>query len=119
MMVSETTLRLGVFFGVLLIVALAEYLWPKRTAHLPKTSRWSRNLSLVVLGSVAARLLIPFTAASVAVYAEQNHMGLFNVFPMPFALAVLYTSIGSVKLSGQLIFCRIHWEGRLENLECT
>lgn len=118
MMVSETTLRLGVFFGVLLIVALAEYLWPKRTAHLPKTSRWSRNLSLVVLGSVAARLLIPFTAASVAVYAEQNHMGLFNVFPMPFALAVVLSIVllDFLIYTQHVVFHRIPWLWRLHKV---
>lgn len=73
---NEIELRLGIFFGMLIAIMLFEKLRPKRILKIARNTRWIRNLLLVALNSIAVRILLPFTAASVAVYAEQNHIGI-------------------------------------------
>lgn len=92
-MQNEIGLRLGFFFSVLLVVALVEYLRPKRDLNLKKLNRWARNLSLVVIASIAVRVLVPFTAASVAIYAEQHQLGLLHYFSTPFAASLIISVI--------------------------
>lgn len=101
-METEVILRLGFFFGVLLILMLVERLLPKRTLEIKRSQRWSRNLSIVFIGNIAARILVPFTAASVAIYAEQNGIGLFNFVQLSFALAV----VASIVLLDLLIYAQ-------------
>ena len=92
-MENEIALRLGFFFGVLIIIALVERLRPKRKLKIKRTTRWGRNLSIVAIDSIAVRVLIPFTAASVAIYAEQNQIGLLYALPMPFIISVIISVI--------------------------
>ncbi|MEQ1789904.1 MAG: hypothetical protein ABL857_05610, partial [Rickettsiales bacterium] len=88
-MENEVVLRLGFFFTVLLIIAAWEYVRPKRHLHINKSTRWIRNLSLVTINSIAVRILFPFTAASIAIYAEKNNIGLLNYLNIPFTLSVI------------------------------
>lgn len=92
-MQNEIVLRLAFFFGVLMIVALAERLLPKRRLKIKRTTRWTRNLSIIIIDSVVVRVLVPFTAATIAIYAEQQHIGLFNALSMPFILSVIVSVI--------------------------
>ena len=92
-MENEIELRLTFFFGVLAIIALWELATPKRNLQIGRNIRWFRNISLVIISSIAARLILPFTAASVAVYAEQKQIGLLNLLPVPLWLAVLFSII--------------------------
>lgn len=77
-MENEIILRLGFFLGILVMVALAEYLRPKRILKIQRSTRWARNLSLVVINTIGVKVLVPFTAAMTAVYAEQNQIGLLH-----------------------------------------
>lgn len=66
-MQTEQTVRLSVFAGVLLLVALWEIISPRRPLLDNKRRRWFTNLSLVVIDTVAVRLLFrllvqPFTS---------------------------------------------------------
>ncbi len=54
----EPYLRLGVFFGVLAIMMLAEYFFPRRKEQF-RARRWPSNLLLVVLNTLAVRLILP------------------------------------------------------------
>lgn len=92
-MENEAGLRLGFFFGVLVIVALVERLHPKRKLKIKKKTRWTRNISIVAIDSVAVRVLIPFTAASTAIYAEHQQIGLLHALPVPFILSVIISVI--------------------------
>jgi len=92
-MENEIGLRLWFFFGVLIIIALWERLCPKRKLRINRNIRWVRNLSLVALNSIATRLILPFTAASIAIYAEQNQIGLLNFLSIPLWLAVIVSIV--------------------------
>ena len=67
---NEITWRLSVFWCVFLLVFLWEYLSPKRNLQIQKSTRWVRNISLIIISNLAVRLLVPITAASVAVQGK-------------------------------------------------
>ncbi|MBL4893296.1 MAG: sterol desaturase family protein [Emcibacter sp.] len=100
MLENEVALRLFCFFGILCGVAIWESLCPKRDRKIGRVIRWPRNLSLVVINSLLVRLLIPFTAAGVALYAEQNQIGQLHYLSLPFGLTVIL----SVLLMDLLIY---------------
>lgn len=89
----ETGLRLGFFGGVLLLMGLWELARPRRALRFSRKLRWSHNLALVFLNSLAARVLLPTTAVGVALYARDSGWGLFNAVNVPAPLAVLFSVI--------------------------
>lgn len=93
MMQNETILRLGAFFGMLTMVVVIEYFFPKRRLKIAKTERWTRNLTLVSINVLVVRTLIPFTAASTSIYSEQQQIGLFYLFSFPFFLLFIISII--------------------------
>jgi len=84
----EVPIRLGFFFGALLLVALWEVLAPRRALTVSKALRWTNNLGLVFLNSVLLRLLFPAAAVGMAAFAAQHGWGIFNHFQVPYAVAV-------------------------------
>lgn len=89
----EMIVRLGSFAGVLLLLMLWELRAPRRTLRASKGPRWTSNLSLVVVNTIAARLIIPITAVAAAMAAESNRWGLLHQLdwpdPVEIALAVI------------------------------
>lgn len=79
----EATVRLSFFFGVLLLMALWELLAPRRPLTIRKTPRWTSNLALVVLNTIAVRLAIPITAVGAALVAESHGWGLLPLVDGP------------------------------------
>jgi len=74
----EAVIRLGCFAGVFLAMALWELLAPRRPLIVAKSRRWASNLGLVVIDTLAVRLLIPLGAMGAAVFANERGWGLFN-----------------------------------------
>ena len=89
----EVPIRLGFFFGVLLLVALWELLAPRRALTVSKALRWTNNLGLVFFNSFVLRLLFPAAAVGMAAFATQNGWGLFNHFHFPFVLTVVVSVV--------------------------
>jgi len=83
---DDTQLRLMIFLGVLVFMAALETLLPRRERQLSRVSRWSTNLSLVLINTVALKLLGPVAAIVVADYAMDNHWGLLSLSPIPLPL---------------------------------
>jgi|TARA_B110000967_G_scaffold209821_1_gene267871 sterol desaturase/sphingolipid hydroxylase (fatty acid hydroxylase superfamily) len=88
MIANEVALRLGFFLSTFVIIGLWEYIAPRRSLLLKKTSRWIINFSLIVLSAIATRIFIPFTVASLALFAEHNQIGVFNNLSLPYVVAV-------------------------------
>jgi len=86
---NEITIRLTFFFGIFALMALWEIKLPKRELTHSKSVRWLNNIGMVVLNSVLLRIIFPTAAVGMAVYAEQNHWGLFNVLDFPGWIEVL------------------------------
>lgn len=87
-MESEAAVRLGFFFGVLIIMALWELLLPRRELTMSKLTRWGSNLGIVLIDNLLVRLLFPVLAIGVALSAQENSWGLLNNIPLPFWLSV-------------------------------
>lgn len=83
----EVWLRLGVFAGVLLALAIAERLAPRRPRAEPVARRWFTNLSIIAVDSVLVRIMAqlpaPLAAVAAAHYAQSNGIGLFNAAAWP------------------------------------
>jgi len=92
-MQHEVTIRLGFFFGILLLIALWEVVAPRRALTVSKALRWSNNLGLVFFNSFLLRLLFPAAAVGMALFASEQGWGIFNYFEVPFWLAVVASVI--------------------------
>jgi sterol desaturase/sphingolipid hydroxylase (fatty acid hydroxylase superfamily) len=90
---NETAIRLGIFLGVLVLVATWEALSPRRARSLSRWLRWPSNLGIVALNTVVVRLLFPAAAIGMAWYAKDHGWGLFNAIEVPAALAVAATVV--------------------------
>ncbi|PCH95215.1 MAG: fatty acid hydroxylase [Rhodobacteraceae bacterium] len=80
-------LRLAVFVGLFVLFAILEQLLPRKTRTAPLPRRWLTNWALVIIDSLALRVLtlaIPFMAVGAAVDADTNGWGLFNAVSLPF-----------------------------------
>lgn len=88
-MAPETAVRLGFFFGVFALVALWEFVAPRRPLTTSKISRWSINLGIVVLNPIVIYLVFPVAAGGMAVMAEANSWGLLNNAAWPFWVEVI------------------------------
>lgn len=88
---DDVILRLGFFVAALLIMGVAEAVWPRRARAFPRARRWPTNLGIVVLGSLVVRLLTwsasigapPLVAVAAASFAERHGIGLLHAVPSP------------------------------------
>jgi sterol desaturase/sphingolipid hydroxylase (fatty acid hydroxylase superfamily) len=85
---SETGLRLACFFGVLLLMALGEMLFPRRRRRKGTAVRWVNNFGLVFLNTFVLRFVLPAGAVGIAMFAEERGLGLLNHLAVPQWLAV-------------------------------
>ncbi|NOZ09628.1 MAG: sterol desaturase family protein [Gammaproteobacteria bacterium] len=92
-MQHEVGIRLGFFFGVFTVMAVWEWLAPRRILTVSKTVRWTNNLGLVFFNSFVLRLLFPAAAVGMAVFAAEQGWGALNYVDIPFALAVVTSVI--------------------------
>ena len=90
---NEKTLRIGVFVGMLLIMATWETLSPRRVLSVSRLYRWVNNLGLVFLNTYILRILFPAAAVGVTVTAQAKEWGLFNNIEVPIWLSVIATIV--------------------------
>lgn len=90
---NEASIRLSFFLGVFAVMAIWEWLAPRRQLVASKLVRWGNNISLVFLNTIVLRLLFPAAAVGVAVFAEQQQWGVLTLVNWPawleIALAVI------------------------------
>jgi len=92
-LVNEKQIRMGFFFGVLVIMALWEIAAPRRKLTVSKTLRWTNNIGLVFFNSFILRILFPAAAVGVAISAKDQGLGLFNVYTVSPYIAVVASVI--------------------------
>jgi sterol desaturase/sphingolipid hydroxylase (fatty acid hydroxylase superfamily) len=105
---SDTSLRLSIFFAIFITMLVLESCFPARKNKLTKGVRWLGNFSLLILASVVARLLVPIGVTGIALYSSAQGIGLFNVINLPNWL--------SIALSLLLLDLMIYWQHRLFHL---
>jgi sterol desaturase/sphingolipid hydroxylase (fatty acid hydroxylase superfamily) len=104
----EAVLRLAIFLGLLLILTVAEWRWPRQTAARMRRRRWPANLGLSLVDALTVWILFPWLALDGARYAQAHQLGLLQAFALPdwlrFALALV------------VLDCTIYWQHRLLHL---
>lgn len=84
---SEPILRLLAFSTIFITLAAVELLAPRlerdEMRGALKSRRWMTNLAMVVLSSVALRILFPLAAVGTALWAHSNGLGLFPLLGLP------------------------------------
>jgi sterol desaturase/sphingolipid hydroxylase (fatty acid hydroxylase superfamily) len=86
---EEAYIRLAAFGGIFAVMAVWELIAPRRKQALGRGVRWPGNLGIVALDTLLVRLLFPTTAVGLALVAEAQGWGLFNVLSWPTWLAVV------------------------------
>lgn len=79
----EPAIRVTAFASVLVAMAVWEVAAPRRRREIPRVVRWTNNLALVVIDTILLRLSFPILAVGLAIWAEENGWGLFNVLDVP------------------------------------
>lgn len=90
---EESATRLACFVGVLLLMALWELLAPRRPPAHARRRRWPSNLGIVVLNTLAVRVVWPMGAVGVALFAEERRWGLLQNWAVPPWLATGITIV--------------------------
>lgn len=88
-MANEKVIRLGAFFGILGVMAVWEFLAPRRVLTISKSVRWINNLGIVFFNSFLLRLIFPAAAVGMASFTSVQGWGIFNYFELPFWLVVI------------------------------
>ena len=89
----EAAIRLGFFFGILLLIGLTETLVPRRPLTTSKVKRWFGNLGVVFIGNLLVRVVFPVTALQLAFWVNQKGWGIFNALDLPFWMNVILSII--------------------------
>jgi sterol desaturase/sphingolipid hydroxylase (fatty acid hydroxylase superfamily) len=79
----EPISRFCFFFGILVLMAAWDLLAPRRLLTTPKASRWFSNLGIVLLDTVAVRLILSTQAVGVALFVETHGWGILNNVILP------------------------------------
>lgn len=84
---SEPVIRLVAFSTIFIALAAIELLAPRlerdEMRGALKSRRWVTNLAMVVLSSVALRIVFPLAAVGTALWAQTNGIGLFPLLGLP------------------------------------
>ncbi len=92
-MESEILWRGGVFLTLFALFAGLEALMPRRPRTLPRARRWSTNLVMTALNTVALRglaFVLPLLAIGAALDAQAQGWGLFNRLAWPVWIEVVF-----------------------------
>src|SRR6266700_4342921 len=84
----EPYIRLGVFGGVFLAMAIWELAGPRRQQTIGRHVRWPSNFGIVVLDALLVRLIFPTTAVGFALVGDARGWGLFHLVALPTWIAV-------------------------------
>jgi sterol desaturase/sphingolipid hydroxylase (fatty acid hydroxylase superfamily) len=79
----EPYIRLAAFGGVFSVMAVWEFIGPRRKHVIGRVRRWPNNLGVVAVNTLLVRILFPTTAVGLALLAEARGFGLFNVVALP------------------------------------
>ena len=107
---DSAQIRLLVFFSVLVIMIALELAFPARKLRTDKLApsksmRLFGNAGLLFLSGLSARLILPLGLTSVALYVNEQKIGLFNIIDLPGWLIIT--------LSLLLLDILIYWQHRL------
>lgn len=86
-------LRAVFFWGGLLFFLIPELVIPYRPSSISKAGRWMNNLGLAVFNSLILNLLFAGLIIQTALYVNERHQGILNLWPLPLWLKIGATII--------------------------
>ncbi|WP_417548475.1 sterol desaturase family protein [Marinobacter segnicrescens] len=89
LLAHEPGIRFGFFLSVLVTMALWEVFAARRPQAVGRRTRWPANLMIVVLDTLAVRVLFPVAAVGAALMASENGWGLLNLVALPAWVSVV------------------------------
>ncbi|MDP5254066.1 MULTISPECIES: sterol desaturase family protein [unclassified Vibrio] len=104
---QSASIRLSVFLSVFVVMAIWEALLPARHSPVSKVRRWWGNLAMIVVGSVAARVVLPMTLTGIALWSAEHNFGVFHWLDT----AIVFATILGVLLLDVVIY----WQHRLSH----
>jgi len=87
--VYEPLIRLSAFAGVFIIMAVWEFIGPRRAQAIGRGRRWPNNIGVVVVNTLLVRIVFPTSAVGLALLAQARGFGLFNAIALPAALGIV------------------------------
>jgi sterol desaturase/sphingolipid hydroxylase (fatty acid hydroxylase superfamily) len=116
----DAELRLGVFFGVWLLLLLAE----SGLAFAANDARWrraARHLTLAAIGSLLTRLLLPLGAIGAATFAAAHGVGLLQLWNGPTLVewGLAWIALDALMYLQHRLMHRIPWLWRLHRVHHT
>ncbi len=95
-MENENLIRLSIFVGLFLLLAIIEAVVPRRARAQTRQRRWVTNWALIIIDSVTLRVLaiaIPLLAVGAAADAANMGWGLLNQIDLPVWVEVILTIV--------------------------
>lgn len=110
--------RVSCFLALLLLLGLAEWLWPKQRVAMRRGSRWPVNLGLGLTGLLCLRTLMPWLEVDAASWSARNGIGLLQVIPLPDWLACVVSLVAlDLLIYGQhRLMHRVGWLWRIHRV---
>jgi sterol desaturase/sphingolipid hydroxylase (fatty acid hydroxylase superfamily) len=84
----EPAIRFGFFIGILALMGFWEWIAPRRPYRISKKSRWYSNLGILIIDTLAVRLVFPSTAVYVASLNESSSGGFLIQSGLPYWLSI-------------------------------
>jgi sterol desaturase/sphingolipid hydroxylase (fatty acid hydroxylase superfamily) len=89
--ITESFIRLFLFWGALLFFLTLEILIPYRPPSVSKVKRWTNNLALTIFNSILLNLVFASAIVFTATYAQTHKIGMLNVVQAPTWLKIFIT----------------------------
>ena len=121
MLEYEPMIRLGAFAGMLVLMGSLESLFPRRERRVGRLVRWPANFLILLLNTLAVRLLFPLAAVGFAALCAERNVGMLNLLdlPAPLAVATGMLLLDLAIYTQHVVFHRVDWLWRLHRMHHT
>jgi sterol desaturase/sphingolipid hydroxylase (fatty acid hydroxylase superfamily) len=102
---DASTIRGAIFIAWLVVLLVSERIAPRREFSSITGRRMLNNLALVIMNSAVVWVVLPWIAYDVAVWAQQQQLGVFNQWAIPSPLKFIF----SIALLDMVIY----WQHRI------
>lgn len=114
----EPVIRVSFFIVILLTLALWELRAARRQQVIGRSKRWPHNLLIVLVDTVAVRLVFPMVAIGAAFLSDEKGWGLFNLIALPEWTIILLSvvALDLVIYFQHRVFHAVPWLWRLHRM---
>ena len=97
------------YFGVIIALAMLEWVVPRRAAGDTLRQRWTGNVGIAIVDTIVIRVLFPMTGFAWALFCSERGWGLLNQFAVPWwaGLAVTVVTIDLAVYTQHYLFHRV------------